>query len=439
MVWFPLNVEKDSSWSFDIVGLLAVVGGSATQKYAHVITASTFGLIPRLLPAPETMLNPDRPTRLPSYKDATVYGVHGGYRVDEVNFFANVIHKIGSLKEYEFQSFDIEHKQDIAEEIKRESENTEQENTREATVDVEKAERGDQSSKKKTKNDIRKVFIELHSFSMLNMVTIASILMTIALFVWAGVQHEAVAFLGLGSMSLSTSMACASAQWRPILSLRKAKFQVKNGSVVIKTRSGAFVVVNCTEEVARELYTGAETCDYVCNGWKHQCLLGASTILLMAAIIFFSNCSWEIQIAVGLAYIILNFLYWAMALLAQPEDMWNMGCRFVVKEHKEKRVQKDDFTQVLWEAIKATKSIEWIKTHKIAPNTKQWEGWLAEAREINDKLEQKKDWDPVVAKDKWMGRKLDVAEFELAKLETAWKESKKRVKEGEPEIAVSRK
>ncbi|KAJ5338965.1 hypothetical protein N7452_005693 [Penicillium brevicompactum] len=420
MAWFPLNVEKEKSWSFDIVGLLAVVGGSATQKYAHVITASPFGVIPRLLPAPETLLNPDRPTRLPSFKDATVYGVQGGYRVDEVNFFANVIHQIGSLKEYEFQSFHIEHKEEVVEQIRRENESLEQGAPRGGLVDVEMGNNTDQNRPQKPKSEMRKVFVELKPFSMLNMVTLASILMTIGLFVWAGVQHEAVAFLGLGTMSLSTCMACMSARWRPILSIRKAKLVIPRGDVVIRTRSGAFVVVTCTEEVARELYTGAETCDYVFNGWIHQCLLGSSTIFLMAAIIFFSNCSWEIQIAVGLAYIILNFMYWAMALLAQPEDMWDMKCRFIVKKHKGKSVQTENFTEVLWEAIKATKSIDWIKMHKIAPNTKQWEGWLAEARKINDKLEDNKHWDPVRAKDLWMKKRPKEAESDLAELERAW-------------------
>lgn len=35
MVWFPLNIEKGKvEWSFDIVGLLAVVGGSSIEKFS---------------------------------------------------------------------------------------------------------------------------------------------------------------------------------------------------------------------------------------------------------------------------------------------------------------------------------------------------------------------------------------------------------------------
>jgi hypothetical protein len=86
MVWFPLNVDDGAvSWSFDIVGLLAVVGGSTIEKHAQAITASPFDNFPRLLPAPETMLETDRPARLPAVKDVTVVGVHSGNQFTELN------------------------------------------------------------------------------------------------------------------------------------------------------------------------------------------------------------------------------------------------------------------------------------------------------------------------------------------------------------------
>src|SRR4051812_23325620 len=110
MGWFPLAVNTDKpTWSFDIVGLLAVVGGSSIEKHAQAITASPFGGFPRLLPAPETMLDTDRPARLPAVKDVTVLGVHSGNHFTELNFFAEVIHRIGSLEPFEFQSFKISH------------------------------------------------------------------------------------------------------------------------------------------------------------------------------------------------------------------------------------------------------------------------------------------------------------------------------------------
>ncbi|KAJ5711326.1 hypothetical protein N7488_005482 [Penicillium malachiteum] len=369
MVWFPLKVDNEEvTWSFDIVGLLAVVGGSAIEKHAQAITASPFGSFPRLLPAPETMLDTDRPPRLPAVKDVTVVGVHSGNQFNELNFFADVIHDVNGLVPYQFQSYHITHQKKDPE---------------------------------KNGTPADKANIPLHTFCPLNIVTFASILMTIALFVWAGVEHDAVGLLGLGTMSLSTSFACMSAQWRPKLSVRNVKGDVPPGDVVIRTRSGAFISVKCEEEIARELYAGTEVCDYVFRGRVHQSLLGASTVLLMAAIIFFSNSSWKIQIAVGLGYIILNLAYWAMALLTEPKQTWNMEARYNV-ELLEDRVCAN-FTQVLWDSIRTTGKIGWVKKTHAAPATKNWDGWLQEAKENWNNP----DWKAEEARDRWMKVRFD--------------------------------
>ncbi|KAJ6032095.1 hypothetical protein N7540_002827 [Penicillium herquei] len=370
MVWFPLKVDDEEvTWSFDIVGLLAVVGGSAIEKHAQAITASPFGSFPRLLPAPETMLDTDRPPRLPAVKDVTVVGVHSGNQFKELNFFADVIHDVNGLVPYQFQSYHITHQK--------------------------------KDPEKSGGPPADKAHIPLHKFCPLNIVTFASILMTIALFVWAGVEHDAVGLLGLGCMSLSTSFACMSAQWRPKLSVRNVKGDVPPGDVVIRTRSGAFIAVKCEEEIARELYAGTEVCDYVFRGRFHQSLLGASTILLMAAIIFFSNSSWKIQIAVGLAYIILNLAYWAMALLTEPKQTWNMEARYNVEVLED--VVRTNFTQVLWDSIQATGKIGWIKKTHAAPATKNWDGWLNEAKANWNN----KEWKAEEARDRWMQMRFD--------------------------------
>ncbi|KAJ5723988.1 hypothetical protein N7488_002023 [Penicillium malachiteum] len=388
MTWFPLEIDDENiTWTFDIVGLLAVVGGSAIEKYARVITASPLGNIPRLLPAPETMLNTDRPKRLPSVKDVHVYGVYNGCKVPELNFFADVIHRIDDLKAFQFQHLRITHKASSSKDLEK--------NEQDQTVQT-------------PSND---AIVSLKPFTLLDLVTYLSIAMTIALFIWAGFQHDAVAFLGLGTMSLSTSLACMSAQWRPRLTVRKVQGKVPEGDVVIKTRTGAFIVVKCAEEVSRELYTGTEECEYVYEGRVYQCLLGASTICLMAAIVFFSNCSWKIQIAVGLAYIILNFMYWVLALLESPEQMWNMKARYEIEPIDS--AQKENFTQVLWKAIQAAGEVDWIKNTDVLPGTKRWEGWLAEARaNLTSEV-----WDAEKARGRWMEIEESEVKNELQRLE----------------------
>ncbi|OOF94277.1 hypothetical protein ASPCADRAFT_208792 [Aspergillus carbonarius ITEM 5010] len=373
MGWFPTTLDSDAqSWRFDIVSLLAVIGGSSIEKHKQAITASTFAGFPRILPAPESLIDTDRPTRLPSVKEVNIIGVYSGTRFTELNFFANVIHKLEELEEYEFRSYEITYSE-------------------KKKADVEREGRPD------SKNAVT---IPLRKLCPLNLVTLISILMTIGLFIWAGMIHDGVALVGLAAMSLSTSSACLSAQWYPRLATRPTKTQVLDGDIVMKTRHGAFVVVKCTEEITRELYGGAESCRYVFQGRAHQVLLACSTVLLMASIILFSNCGWTMQIAVGAAYIILNILYWALALLTEPQDTWDMS-RFIVR-HMEQKVTSS-YTRALWEAIRETKEVEWVrKGEDLAPKTRAWDKWLKEAGVECRK--PKTDWDPEAARDRLMAK-----------------------------------
>ncbi|KAF9889134.1 hypothetical protein FE257_007623 [Aspergillus nanangensis] len=368
MSWFPTTLDSgEQSWRFDIVSLLAVIGGSTIEKHKQSITASPFAGFPRLLPAPDTLLDTDRPIRLPSVGDVVIIGIYSGTRTNELNFFANVIHDAESLAPYEFRSYNITY----------------------ATPDIEKEDAA--------KTEIN---IPVRTLSALNGVTVLSILMTVGLFVWAGVIHDGVALVGLFSMSLSTSTACLSGQWRPRLSKRPTGGRVPPGDLVIKTRGGAFIVVHCREEITRELYAGMDTCQYVFTGRPHQLLLASSTVLLMASIILFSNCGRTMQIAVGVVYIILNILYWAMALLTSPQHTWDMR-RYRVEETQS--VQTGNYTEVLWRAIRDTGEIKWVKKGDLAPATKYWKGWLKEAQD-NCKNE---NWDAVAAKNRWMNKAVE--------------------------------
>ncbi|BCR98444.1 uncharacterized protein AKAW2_40127A [Aspergillus luchuensis] len=63
MGWFPVGLEEgENKWKFDIIPLLAVIGSSAIQKHMQAITASPFAIFPRLMPAPESLLDTERPT-----------------------------------------------------------------------------------------------------------------------------------------------------------------------------------------------------------------------------------------------------------------------------------------------------------------------------------------------------------------------------------------
>jgi hypothetical protein len=177
--------------------------------------------------------------------------------------------------------------------------------------------------------------------------------------------------------------------------------KIAPGDVMICTRTGAWVFVHCTEEIMRELYSATETREFVYQGKLRNFLLSGSTILLMAAIIFFSNCTWKLQIAIGLAYIILNLVYWALALLTDPLLMWKPQARYDIEIYED-RVYSN-YTQLLWNGIRSSGEVEWIRQGELAPATKNWEGWLEEAK-LNSNND---DWDFQGARDRWMAKKLE--------------------------------
>ena len=89
---------------------------------------------------------------------------------------------------------------------------------------------------------------------------------------------------------------------------RRTHNEVPPGDVVIRTREGAFILIRCTEEVARELYSGTEECAYVTQ--YHRVFMGLGMVLLMVAVVLLGNCGWNSQVLVGGSYIALNALYW---------------------------------------------------------------------------------------------------------------------------------
>lgn len=74
----------------DIVGFLAILGEGSVLASSSVATLSKVIFLPRLLPAPQALLRPSRPDKLPSSK-GWVYGVHSGNDRDYVNFIGHTL------------------------------------------------------------------------------------------------------------------------------------------------------------------------------------------------------------------------------------------------------------------------------------------------------------------------------------------------------------
>ena len=152
-------------------------------------------------------------------------------------------------------------------------------------------------------------------------------------------------------------------------------------------------IVRCTEEVARELYIGAEECEYMVAERPFKALVGFGTFMLKAGIVLLGNSSWTLQAALGCSYILLNALYWGAALLP-PSWSWDLEAYYNVQIMKTDPM--DSFTEALWIAIKATKSTDWVKNIRAAPESAPWRNWLNSAHQ-NVETD---DWDPKAEWDK---------------------------------------
>lgn len=90
------------------------------------------------------------------------------------------------------------------------------------------------------------------------------------------------------------------------------------------TREGAFLVVYCDENVARELYTGTEQCLYKLKTQPYRLLVGFGTFLLMVSVVLLGNCDFNMQAAIASAYIVINGLFWGVSLI-DKSHFWDLS------------------------------------------------------------------------------------------------------------------
>jgi hypothetical protein len=397
MSWFPTGRNDSPGWRLDIVSLLAVIGDSTISEQSQLLTSSPLCLLPRLIPAPQALLKSARPTRLPA-TPAIVVGVSSGARVEELNFYAELIHRVRELEQFEFREYEIKRapkgqaKKDVEQNRRETDSRTARSSTKNSKVSLE----------------IDPSLVRARYFSPLGALTVLSTLLTIGLIAWACLIADGVAVLALCLMSLASMLVGSGLWWAPRLSMRPSDAEVPDGDILIRTRKGAFVVVHCSEEIARELYIGVEEVRYRVGDTLFKLLVGVGTVALMVGVVLLGNCSWTMQASIGATYVFLNGAYWLVALL--PETwFWNISL-YDVKETTPKHLRdvhkrspdgtKPSLTRTMWCAIQCTKDTVWIDTSGAAPRTPAWVEWARLASENRGD----RGWDAVGEKDRLMKR-----------------------------------
>lgn len=87
---YPFFYTNEGNLQLDIVGFLAVLGEGSVLANAHVSTLSRLIFLPRLLPAPQALLRPSRPSQLPT-ESGKVSGIKSGNMRDYVNYIGHLV------------------------------------------------------------------------------------------------------------------------------------------------------------------------------------------------------------------------------------------------------------------------------------------------------------------------------------------------------------
>lgn len=463
--WFPIGKEN---WQLDAVTLLAVIGEASVSDNAQPMTASMLCLLPRILPAPQALLKPTRPTRLPAFK-AQMVGVQSGVSLDSVGFFANIIHPLEERAAYSFSVYKIWHndghnnahhekrkqswiwssrlllrstdenrrpKEDKAQPHVNFRPDTSMAKERDCSgvafgdADVEKG--GEGLSSEPSQGILRRrtfgekvtdfvanpISLEPQQRpavppalgSPIHIITVFSFILTLVIFGLTAYWRDGNALLATLVISLQASLVGYASWWKPRVMIRPhANSAVPPGDVMIRTREGAFILVKCTEDVARELYTGTEECEYHVGAMGYRICMAIGTMLLMIGVVLLGNTNFNAQALISGSYVVLNGAYWLLGLL--PKDrFWDLS-RYEWEDitpddarHANKNGGSSQgveshasFTRTLWFAIRETRSTGWVTRSGAAPGTPQWRQWLQEASENASAGNRK--WAAVARKD----------------------------------------
>ena len=398
--WFPKGRDDEGGWRLDIVSLLAVIGESSMEEHAQVLTSSWIGMLPRIIPAPQALLKPTRPTRMPQV-NAAVVGVHNGTLIPTLNYFPNIIHPIEDLPPLSFKVLEIKHKSLLEGEAPASGSGDKSTST---SVDLPSVENGPGPAVPRRRTVIHHIterftqipvpprtLIPSRKLSPLNLLSFGSSMLTIGLVIWAALIRDATALAALGTISFATFVVGYASWWSPVLTERISRSKVPPGDVVIRTREGAFLLVRCNENVARELYTGTEECTYYVHKKAYRILVAIGTFLLMISVVLLGNCHFTMQAAIGVSYIVLNGAFWAASLI-NKNLFWDLSTYewkdVTPPDARNAHIQqggslsgKPSFTRTMWYAIRETKKIGWVRSGGAAPYTAEWDKWLALADE----------------------------------------------------------
>jgi len=407
-------IQKFDDLRLDIVGIIAVLGEGSVTRNAQVTGLTWWSTIPRLLPAPQALLEHERKYRLPT-ATGVVAGAYSGTIKKEINFFAQLLHP-KQLADYEVE-----------------------------LVQVTRRKRQARSFGPKPYGPL--FFVSWLGFAM-----------AIALIALSVYYKDGFSLLATIMLAMVSSFAGFGTHWdlvfqEPNLDAKRDK-TLPRSDVLIYYPNGSIRVIRAESEKVARLYFQTEHAEYIIDGewqihlrWQfkgsqfpdtpYRTLALLSTIMLMGGVVALANSQNILQVAFVATYFTLNAVYWAVSALNPFTFHWQHAYKvdvLPIKRPTELSTERDklsgaaelkkkikhtwhrfqnawvlskrqdraktmvptearNFTAALWTAIALTGTTQWLnEATAIAPMNDVWRAWLAEAEEH------------ITSYDKWEGR-----------------------------------
>ena len=308
---------------------------------AQVSFLSDLALLPRLLPALQALIRTSRPESLQPDTGKVIGARSGGIR-DYVNHIAHLVHSQEPISKYSVHCRRI------------------------------------------TKSQSSEARVRAARFGPLAWLQLLGAAMSLALLILSITRSDGFALVATLLLSFLSSIIGFGSRWRLVLAIRTQTRRVPEDNIVIQYSHGAFLVIKCDEQIARELYWHPEECNYTFGNTTYRVVSLVGTMMLMFGVICLGNSTLTLQIAFAAAYMILNAAYWTVAALPKQWH-WDLSCYYVEEEKYEGGESHQTFTQALWKAIAITGSVDWVKIGQVAPVSEGWKSWVNAAGDVVEK------------------------------------------------------
>ncbi|KAK3647819.1 hypothetical protein LTR56_007793 [Elasticomyces elasticus] len=318
----------------DVVGFLAILGEDAVRRTSRLASLSKTFWLPRLLPAPHSLLYVQRPERLDTVK-ADVTAVLNGSHRDYLPHIAAVLFDF-EIPPYGVRCLRIQRKDDP------------------------------KDAKMTTKWTAPVILVNLLGCGL-----------SVVLFVASLVYGDGMSLIATVLLSLLSTLVGITNSWSLRLPSRRQGPSIDE-TVIVRWPNGSFLVVKADEEIARILFWEPDTLDYMVRSSALIPFSMPGTVVLMLSVIALANATIELQIGWASAYVLLNAAHWVAAALPRSWN-WDTSAFDIDEEMVMGGTQSSSYTAAVWKAVVFTGSTVWVRLNQAVPKTAAWDLWLAKA------------------------------------------------------------